>query len=122
MKELFNIFNLTLQFYGVYHFKYPISELLHYFPTLEGMEIVITATVGDRFLNEIIDGYSVARFFNSSLKVSFLGDSPQVFKPGMPIMCYVSFNIETPFCRGGVASADWYLRLLIFSVDCSWVS
>lgn len=69
-----------------------MSELLHYFPTLDGMEVVITATVGDRFLDEIIEGYSVARIFNSSLKVSFLGDSPQVFKPGMPIMCYVSYK------------------------------
>lgn len=81
-------------FHGVYHFKYPMSELLHYFPTLDGMEVVITATVGDRFLDEIIEGYSVARIFNSSLKLSFLGDSPQVFKPGMPIMCYISVGFH----------------------------
>lgn len=67
-----------------------MRELLHYVPTLEGMEVIVTATVGDRFLNEVIEGYSIARIFNSSLKVSFLGDSPQVFKPGMPVTCYVS--------------------------------
>lgn len=70
-----------------------MNELLRYFPSLDGMEVVITATVGDRFLDDIIEGYSVARIFNSSLKLSFLGDSPQVFKPGMPIMCYVSNEI-----------------------------
>lgn len=79
-----------------------MSELLHYFPSLDGMEVVITATVGDRFLDEIIEGYSVARIFNSSLKLSFLGDSPQVFKPGMPIMCYVSnkwLNFKNVYSR-----------------------
>lgn len=78
-----------LQFYGVYKFRYPISELLHYVPTLDGMEVVVTATVGDYFLDEITEGFSTARIFNSSIRLSFLGDSPQVFKPGMPITTYV---------------------------------
>lgn len=63
---------------------------MHHVPTLDGMEVVITATVGERFYDEIIEGYSVARIYNSSIKVAFLGDSPQVFKPGMPITIYVS--------------------------------
>lgn len=75
----------------MYEFKYPIQELLHYAPALEGVEIVITATVGDKFLDEIVEGYSTGRIFNSSIKLSFLGGSPQVFKPGMPITTYVSF-------------------------------
>lgn len=54
------------------------------------MEITVTATVGDRFLDEIIDGYAIARVFNSSIKLAFLGESPQVFKPGMPLSVYVS--------------------------------
>lgn len=85
---MFNLF----QFQGVYEFKYPIQELLHYVPSLDGMEIVVTATVGDRFLDEVIEGYSIARVFNSSIKLKFLGDSPQVFKPGMPVTTYVSIN------------------------------
>ncbi|CAG9856305.1 unnamed protein product [Phyllotreta striolata] len=76
-------------FAGVYEFKYPIQELLHYVPTLDGVEVVITATVGDPFLEEVIEGFSTARIFNSSIKLSFLGGSPQVFKPGMPITTYV---------------------------------
>lgn len=59
------------------------------------MEVVVTATVGDYFFNEIIEGFSTARIFNSSIKLSFLGDSPQVFKPGMPITTYVRSLIST---------------------------
>lgn len=55
------------------------------------MEISVVATVGDGFLDEIIEGYSTARVFNSSIKLAFLGDSPQVFKPGMPVSVYVSY-------------------------------
>lgn len=76
-------------FDGVYHFTYPMSELLQFVPTLDGMEVKITAVVGEHFLDEIIDGYSIARIYNSSLKVSFLGGSPQIFKPGMPITLYM---------------------------------
>lgn len=74
----------------MYEFRYPLQELLNYVPSLEGMEIVITATVGDWFLDEVIDGFSTARIFNSSIKLRFLGDTPQVFKPGMPVTTYVS--------------------------------
>ncbi|KAK4884325.1 hypothetical protein RN001_000596 [Aquatica leii] len=76
-------------FQGVYHFKYPMNELLQVVPSLDGMEVRITATVGEHFLDEIIDGYSTARIYNSSLKLAFLGGSPQVFKPGMPISVYI---------------------------------
>lgn len=70
-----------------------MSELLHYVPVLEGMEVLISATVGDRFLDEVVEGHSLARVYNNSIKVLFLGDSPQVFKPGMPIMVYVRIYI-----------------------------
>ncbi|VVC38101.1 Hypothetical protein CINCED_3A025405 [Cinara cedri] len=79
-------------FYGVYNFKFPLSELQKNFPILEGTEITITAIVGDRYLNEIIEGYSTARFFNSSVRVAFLGGSPQVFKPTMPFTIYVTVS------------------------------
>ncbi|KAJ3650099.1 hypothetical protein Zmor_021807 [Zophobas morio] len=81
-------------FYGVYEFKYPIRELLNYVSTLDGMEVVIVATVGERFLDEVIEGYSTARIFNSSIKLSFLGGSPQVYKPGMPITTYVAASFH----------------------------
>lgn len=85
---------LCFQFYGVYKFRYPLYELQQLVPTLEGTEVTITATVGDRYLNEIIEGYSTARFFNSSVRVAFLGGSPQVFKPAMPFTIYVCITIQ----------------------------
>lgn len=80
---------LILQFNGVYRFQYPITELEKHVPSLDGMEVMITATVGERFLDEVITAYSVARVFNSSVQVNFLGGSPQVFKPAMPFSAYV---------------------------------
>lgn len=68
-----------------------MRDLEQFVPSLDGMEVIITATVGERFLDEIIEGYSVARIFNSSINVAFLGGTPQVFKPAMPFDCYVSF-------------------------------
>uniref|UniRef100_A0A1B6D127 TEP1-F n=1 Tax=Clastoptera arizonana TaxID=38151 RepID=A0A1B6D127_9HEMI len=79
-------------FYGVYHFRYPLSELEQFVPSLDGMEIQITATVGDRFLDEVIEGFSTVRLYNSTLKISFLGGTPQVFKPTMPFTSYIAVS------------------------------
>lgn len=80
-------------FYGAYEFNYPMEELERFVPSLDGMEVQVTATVGERFYDEIIEGYSTARIYNSSIKVEFPGGSPQVFKPAMPITCFVSINL-----------------------------
>lgn len=76
-------------FNGTYDFKYPMSELAQLVPELDGVEVIITASVGDPFLDEVIEGYSIARIYNSSLSVTFLGGSPQVFKPAMPFDVYM---------------------------------
>lgn len=81
---------MRVQFNGTYDFKYPMSELAQLVPSLEGVEVIVTATVGDPFLDEVVEGYSVARIFNSSLAVTFLGGELQVFKPHMPFDVYVS--------------------------------
>ncbi|GLH02408.1 CD109 antigen [Gryllus bimaculatus] len=88
-------------FQGTYRFRYPITELQQYVSSLDGMEVIFTATVGERFMDEIIEGYSIARIYNSSIKVSFLGGSPQVFKPAMPFTCYlaVSYHDGSPLTR-----------------------
>lgn len=78
-------------FNGTYHFRYPMNEIASLMPaSREGFEVMITATVGDRFYDEIIQGYSIARVYNSSTRVLFLGGSPQVFKPNMPYMIYLA--------------------------------
>lgn len=76
-------------FNGTFNFQYPMSELLALMPNTQGMEVLITATVGERFYDEVIQGYAMARVYNSSIKVNFLGGSPQVFKPTMPYMLYL---------------------------------
>ncbi|KAM3959264.1 macroglobulin complement-related [Aphomia sociella] len=76
-------------FNGTYDFKYPMAELAQLVPELDGVEVIITASVGDPFLDEVIEGYSIARIYNSSLAVTFLGGSPQVFKPAMPFDVYM---------------------------------
>ncbi|XP_016968593.1 CD109 antigen [Drosophila biarmipes] len=77
-------------FNGTFDFKWPLRELELLVPNLANSEVLITATVGEKFYDEIISGYSVARVYNSSLKVVFLGESPQVFKPAMPFTTYLA--------------------------------
>ncbi|KAM8717393.1 hypothetical protein ACLKA7_004140 [Drosophila subpalustris] len=76
-------------FNGTFDFKWPLRELELLVPRLANSEILITATVGEKFYDEIISGYAVARVYNSSLRVAFLGESPQVFKPAMPFTTYL---------------------------------
>ncbi|XP_053614245.1 CD109 antigen [Plodia interpunctella] len=85
-------------FNGTYDFKYPMSELAQLVPVLDGVEVIITASVGDPFLDEVVEGYSIARIHNSSLAVTFLGGTPQVFKPHMPFDIYmaVSYHDGSP--------------------------
>ncbi|KAL7301156.1 hypothetical protein TKK_0006128 [Trichogramma kaykai] len=87
-------------FNGTYKFQYPMIDLLQYLPSggLEGVEVMVTATVGEHFLNEVIVGYSTARIYNSSVKIHFFGGSPQVFKPGMPfdLNLVASFHDGSP--------------------------
>ncbi|XP_012283890.1 CD109 antigen [Orussus abietinus] len=99
-------------FNGTYHFRYPMSELLQFAPSEHGMEVTVTATVGERFLDEVIVGYSTARIFNSSIKVHFLGGSPQVFKPAMPfsVNLVASFHDGSPLRRSQLANARMELR------------
>ncbi|XP_015596122.1 CD109 antigen isoform X2 [Cephus cinctus] len=85
-------------FNGTYKFKYSMTELMQFVPSLDGMEMTVTATVGERFLDEIIVGYSTARIFNSTIKIRFFGESPQVFKPAMPFELHLvaSFHDDSP--------------------------
>ncbi|GAB0098879.1 macroglobulin complement-related [Sergentomyia squamirostris] len=76
-------------FNGTFDFKYPMAELEQLVPNLSGMEVLITATVGERFYDEVIEGYAITRIYNSSIRVAFLGGTPQVFKPAMPFTCYL---------------------------------
>ncbi|XP_052865238.1 CD109 antigen [Anopheles cruzii] len=76
-------------FNGTYHFRFPMAELAQLVPNLSGMEILFTARVGERFYDEVVEGYALTRVYNSSIRIAFLGDSPQVFKPSMPFTVYL---------------------------------
>ena len=69
-----------------------MTELQRMVPKLDGVELRITAIVGDRYREDYVEGFSTARIFNSSLKLNFLGGSPQVIKPAMPFTCFVRHN------------------------------
>ena len=77
-------------------------------PTNEGIEVIVTATVGEHFLDEIIVGYSTARIYNSSVKIHFFGGSPQVFKPGMPfdLNLVASFHDGSPLRENQLRGAE----------------
>lgn len=47
--------------------------------TLDGMEVLITAAVGDRYLDEIVEGYSTARIFNSTVSLLSHGTNTILF-------------------------------------------
>ena len=79
-------------FEGYMTFKFAVRDLLMLSPRLEGMKIVVKAEVGERFLDLIEFGESATVVFNSTLKLAFLGNSPQVYKPGMPFKAYVSLR------------------------------
>ncbi|KAF7989441.1 hypothetical protein HCN44_008115 [Aphidius gifuensis] len=85
-------------FNGTYRFQYRMEELRSFFGTLSDIEVKIIATVGDRFLDEVIVGHSTARIYNSTVRINFFGGSPQVFKPSMPF----AFNLVASFHDGSV--------------------
>ncbi|XP_011495673.1 PREDICTED: CD109 antigen [Ceratosolen solmsi marchali] len=100
-------------FNGTYRFQYPMGDLLQYLPSnSDGMEVTVTATVGERFLEEIIVGYSTARIYNSSVKIHFFGGSPQIFKPGMPfdLNLVASFHDGSPLRPSQLRGAQLEVR------------
>ncbi|KAF8787021.1 CD109 antigen-like [Argiope bruennichi] len=77
-------------FDGTVDFKFPMSDFAALVNNLDKSKVAITAYVGERYLDIMEKGFSEALIFNSGIKVEFLGDSPQIFKPGMPFRVFVS--------------------------------
>ncbi|GFW23839.1 CD109 antigen [Trichonephila clavipes] len=75
-------------FDGKLDFKFYMREFAELVPHLDKSKVTITAYVGERYLNIIEKGFAEAIIFNSRIKVEFLGDSPQIFKPGMPFRVF----------------------------------
>ncbi|ODM98885.1 hypothetical protein Ocin01_07797 [Orchesella cincta] len=79
-------------FKGHFEFQFPMWEIERSVAVLDNIEVEVSAEVGDHYWDEVQTGYSKVRIFNSSLALEFLGGSPQVFKPNMPFVCYLTIS------------------------------
>ncbi|XP_028967183.1 CD109 antigen [Galendromus occidentalis] len=81
-------------FRGAHHFRYSMRTLeslaLPY--RLSDCEVEVHASVGERYIDVIVDGFSKARIVNDSISVYILGDKPLTFKPGMEFVFYVQVS------------------------------
>lgn len=81
-------------FHGAHHFQYSLQSLqslVSPYP-LHGCEVEVHASVGERFLEITVDGYSRTRIINDSISVKILGDKPLVFKPEMEFYIYIQVS------------------------------
>ena len=64
----------------------------------QGIDVMAEAFVTDFFYNSTQRGWCITRIINKTLDLSFLGQSPQVFKPGMLFETQVSvkFSDQVP--------------------------
>ncbi|XP_053203111.1 CD109 antigen-like isoform X2 [Panonychus citri] len=83
-------------FEGYHEFRFKMSQLSQMIGgnSLDGAKVTVHASVGEYFLNLIHRGYSRAYIFGSKIKLSFLGSSPQVFKPQMPVKTYLAVSYQ----------------------------
>jgi len=86
----------SFQFYGVFPFKFQLSDFSELLPSreLEDSEITVSAEVGDMIWNILQGGFSKTRLLDSKLRLKFLGNSPHILRPAMPFKFYVSFRIS----------------------------
>lgn len=59
---------------------------------LDGATVTVKAYVGERFMDLVYSGYAKSKIFSSRLKLTFLGSTPQVFKPSMPFKAYIALS------------------------------
>ena len=85
--------------------------------SLEGAKVTINAYVGERFLNLIYHGYSKAYILGSRVKLSFLGSSPQIFKPVMPLVAYIaiSYHNGSPLSPDRLSNQTINIRPICYS-------
>ncbi|XP_055919076.1 CD109 antigen-like [Eupeodes corollae] len=84
-----NLLPYLRYFNGTYDFQLSLSQLEQMSTNLAEMELLVIATVGERFYNEVISGYSLTRLYSPALKAAFLGGEVQVFKPYIAFTAHV---------------------------------
>ncbi|XP_064467422.1 CD109 antigen-like [Ornithodoros turicata] len=98
-----------------YQFKFPMEELRRLAEpySLRQCEIEVYASVGERFLDVVVDGYARARVVNSTLSLKILGVKPLVFKPGMKftIRVAVTYHDLVRLSEERLATSNMTIRL-----------
>ncbi|KAB7501149.1 Antigen, partial [Armadillidium nasatum] len=86
-------------FTGYYPFHISMHEVARRTSDLKDIIVRVYASVGDSFGWRIQHGWALARIVQEEAKVSFLGDQPLFFKPGMPLSVhvFVSYKDNHPF-------------------------
>lgn len=87
--------DLNLQFYGVWDFEFPISDLLRSTKNVQRYKLVVRAKVMDARTSLVRRGHSESLIFRKSYTLRFEGPAKQVFKPGLPFRAYVSIKTNT---------------------------
>ncbi|CAG7821680.1 unnamed protein product, partial [Allacma fusca] len=96
------------RFNGYHEFRFSMYDLKQRFSQLENVQVLVEAKVGEAYWEEYVEGYSKARIYNSTIRLRFLGGSPQVFKPAMPFTAYlaISYHDGSPLSAFRLINSD----------------
>ncbi|KAK8743475.1 hypothetical protein OTU49_001098 [Cherax quadricarinatus] len=102
-------------FKGHYSFSLPLWKVRQKLGSddLTGVSIRVLAAVGESFGWWVQEGWAVARMVKEEAKITFLGDQPLIFRPGMPITVHVfaSYKDDHPLGNEELANARVSLSL-----------
>ncbi|XP_042896102.1 CD109 antigen isoform X6 [Parasteatoda tepidariorum] len=103
-------------FEGYLDFKLPMTDLRKMISHLDHSKLSVYIEVGERYMSQVQVGFAQSIIFKSSIKLRFLGSSPQVFKPTMPFKCYVavSFYDGSSLPAWRVESQKLELKTVVF--------
>ncbi|KAB7495813.1 Antigen, partial [Armadillidium nasatum] len=85
---------LTGNFTGSYEFYLPMDVVAKRSSNLANVIVRVYAEIGDYFNHQIQKGFALARIVEEKASITFLGDQPIFFKPGMPIYVHVFVSYD----------------------------
>lgn len=95
---------------------YDLTNQLAKGASVDGAILEVHAYVGERFLNLVYEGFSRAYIFSSKTRLTFLGPSPQVFKPPMPFKAYaaVAYSDGSPLSAVELTNSKFSANVRVF--------
>ncbi|KAB7504995.1 hypothetical protein Anas_08232, partial [Armadillidium nasatum] len=66
-------------------FEFPMSLLEGHVPQLVGTEVKVTTAFMDHYTGMTVYGFAKSRIISGEVVVKFVGSSPVIFRPGMPL-------------------------------------